>query len=387
MDRRVFAASLCFVIVYAIMLWHGYLQHLWIIDPDGHPVVSDFVVFWVAAHLALKGAVLAAYDAQREHAAELAAIGHSYQQVLGWSYPPLFLLVVILPAQLAYVPAYVAWCVITLILYAAAVAAIADRAVAFMVACAMPWVLIEFMLGQNGFLTAAVLGMALLQMEKRPALSGLMLGFLTYKPQLGILIPLALAAGGYWRVFGWAVAGALFWNGLASAIFGFETYSAFLRAMSHAADTHLVRSDLGWNKLQSIYGVMRMAGAPAVAAWAMQGLVSAAVAFATAFCWRSRNTAFELKAALLVVAVLLATPYILYYDVPVLAVACAFLFRQRRFDRFELSLLTAAAPLLFSPMLPGFTYVPGALLASLSVGLITVRRLQLQPIFGFAFAG
>jgi len=289
-----------------------------------------------------------------------------------------------LPAQLAYVPGFIAWCAVTLILYATTVATIAGRAVAFMVACAMPWVLIEFMLGQNGFLTAAVLGMALLQLEKRPVVSGLLLGFLTYKPQLGILIPLALAAGGYWRVFGWAAVGALLWNGFAGALFGFETYVAFLRAMSHAADTHLVRSDLGWNKLQSVYGVMRMIGAPAVAAWAIQGLVSLAAAFGVAFSWRSRGTAFELKAALLVVAILLATPYILYYDVPVLAMACAFLFRRRGFDRFELSLLTAAAPLLLAPLL--FTNVPGALLTSLAVGLIAIRRLQLQPDLGFAYA-
>src|ERR1700677_3025101 len=99
-DARVFAVALVVIMLYAAMLFGGYVQHLWILDAKGHPVVNDFIVFWVAAHLARKGAVLAAYDAQREHAAELAAIGHTYHQVLGWSYPPLFLLIVILPAQL-----------------------------------------------------------------------------------------------------------------------------------------------------------------------------------------------------------------------------------------------------------------------------------------------
>lgn len=386
-DARVLAIALVVIALYAAMLFGGYVQHLWILDGHGHPVVNDFIVFWVAAHLALKGAVLAAYDAQREHMAELAAIGHTYYQVLGFSYPPLFLLIIILPAQLSYVTAFITWCSVTLALYALTVATIAKRAAAFAIACAMPWALIEFMLGQNGFLTAAVIGMALLQLEKRAWLSGLLLGFLTYKPQLGVLIPLALAAGGYWRVFGWAAFGALLWNGVAGAIFGFDSYIAFLHALTNAADTHLVRRDLGWNKLQSIYGLAREVGTPATAAWAMQALVSAVAAAAVVIVWKSRTAPFELKAALLPVAILLATPYVLYYDVPMLAVAGAFLFRQRGFDRVELTAMAAALPFLLIPLIPGLTVVPGALVASLIVGFTVLRRLQTQPAFDFAYAG
>lgn len=388
-DRRVFIVALAVTLCYVAMLTGGFLQHLWIVDAKGHPVVNDFVVFWVAAHLALKGAALSAYNASAEHAAELAAIGHTYHQVLGWSYPPLFLMVVTLPARLPYVTAFIAWGVVTLALYATTVAAITQRAVAFMVACALPWALVEFILGQNGFLTAAVMGTALLLLEKRPILSGMLLGFLSYKPQFGILFPLALAAGGYWRAFGWAAFGTLVWNGLAGAVFGFESYVAFLHALSTAANTHLVRSDLGWNKLQSVYGFARVLGAPAVAAWSMQALVSASAALGTVLCWRSKTTPFALKAAFLVTAILLATPYVLYYDVPVLAIAGAFLFRERGFDRFELALMAAVTPFLFAPFLPGFASVPGALMATVIMGVLTVRRLQSLPreSFDFAFAG
>jgi Glycosyltransferase family 87 len=388
-DGRAFVIALAIILCYATMLIGGFLQHLWILDAAGHPVVNDFIVFWVAAHLALKGAALAAYSASAEHAAELAAIGHSYHQVLGWSYPPLFLMVVTLPARLPYVTAFIAWGVVTLALYASTVAAITKRYVAFMVACALPWALVELILGQNGFLTAAVIGLALLHLETRPIVSGMLLGFLSYKPQFGILIPLALAAGGYWRVFGWAAFGTLAWNGLAGAIFGFETYPAFLHALSTAAGTHLIRSDLGWAKLQSVYGFARVLGAPAVAAWSMQALVSASAALGVVFCWRSRNTPFGLKAAFLATATLLATPYVLYYDVPVLAIAGAFLFRERSFDRFELALMTAVAPFLFAPFLPGFEAVPAALMATVAMGALTVRRLHALPHerVNFAFAG
>ncbi len=372
-DRLVLTAAFVIVVCYASMLAAGFREHLWILDAAGHPVVNDFVVFWTAGHLALKGAAIAAYDTHLEHAAELATIGHNFHQLLGWSYPPLFLFVVMAPVQLPYVSAFIMWSATTLALYASAVAAIVERRVAFMVACAVPWVFVELVLGQNGFLTSAVVGLVLLHLEKRPILSGLLLGFLSYKPQFGVLFPLALAAGGYWRAFAWAAVGTLTWNGLAGAVLGFGTFGAFLHALSVAADTHLVRSDLGWNKLQSVYGFMRLLGASGSAAWALQALVCAAMSLGVALSWRNRTAPFALKAALLASAIPLVTPYILYYDVPVLAIAVAFLFRHRGFDTVELVLLAATVPFLFAP-LDSAIPVPGALFASLAVSGIAARR-------------
>jgi len=39
-------------------------------------------------------------------------------------------------------------------------------------------------------------------MEGRPWVSGIFLGLLTYKPQLGVLFPLALLASRSWRALG-----------------------------------------------------------------------------------------------------------------------------------------------------------------------------------------
>jgi hypothetical protein len=81
--------------------------------------------------------------------------------------------------------------------------------------------------GQNQFLTASLVGGVFLTLERRPALSGILLGLLSYKPQLGVLFPVALAFGGYWRVFGWACASTMFWTILSGAIFGFGTSAGF----------------------------------------------------------------------------------------------------------------------------------------------------------------
>ena len=57
---------------------------------------------------------------------------------------------------------------------------------------------LEFTAGQNGFLTAALIGGALGLLERRPALAGICLGLLTYKPQFGLLFPFVLIADRRW---------------------------------------------------------------------------------------------------------------------------------------------------------------------------------------------
>ncbi len=53
--------------------------------------------------------------------------------------------------------------------------------------------------GQNSTWTAALSGSGLSLLERRPLLAGGLLGLLIYKPQLGLLIPVALLAGRHWR--------------------------------------------------------------------------------------------------------------------------------------------------------------------------------------------
>ena len=64
---------------------------------------------------------------------------------------------------------------------------------------AFPGTIINFIHGQNGFFTANIVGRRPFILEKRPVLAGIFFGFLSYKPQFGILIPFALIAGKYWK--------------------------------------------------------------------------------------------------------------------------------------------------------------------------------------------
>ena len=55
--------------------------------------------------------------------------------------------------------------------------------------------------GQNGFLTAALLGGALVVLDRRPLVAGILLGLLAYKPQYGVCSRIVLAVSGRWRSF------------------------------------------------------------------------------------------------------------------------------------------------------------------------------------------
>jgi hypothetical protein len=368
--KLVLAVAAGLVIGYAALLAMSFFLHIWILDAHGHPIANDFAAFWAAGHLAREGHAVAAYDPRLQHAAEVSVVGHPFTATLGWSYPPLFLFVAYALATLPYASAFLMWCVATLVLSASAVAAIAERRTAFLVACAAPWSLLALMPGQNGCLTAALIGLSLLTLERRPLLSGLFLGLLSYKPQFGILFPFALAAGGYWRAFASAAATALAANGFAAAIFGVGTIDAFFHSLTSAAGNHLIVTGLGWNKLQSVYGLARAAGITGNAAWSAQICMTAALAVGLMLAWR-KALPFALKAALLAAAVPLGTPYVFVYDLPVLGVAVAFLFRHRAFDAVEGALLAAAAPCLF-----GFLWLPlpSAFFASLAIAAMAVRR-------------
>jgi len=324
------ALGIAFVITVTVMCgWYH-----WLVDAHGHPLVNDFVSFWSAGKLALQGHPLAAYDPHLRHAAEIATVGHPFRDLLGWWYPPLFLFVAAALACLPYAAAFNVLNDVTLLLHAGVTVAIARRREAFFLAAAPPWGWFGMVHGQNQFLTASIVGAALLTLEHRPALSGFLLGLLSYKPQLGVLFPIALAFGGYWRAFGWACVGTAFWTALSGAVFGFDTYAAFVHDLSIVSRQVMITNPDYLPNLQSLYGLARCLAVPDRIAWAMQAGLSLACLIGVAALWRSR-AAFAVKAAGLAAAIPLASAYIQAYDLTLLSVAWAFLYRHRAFDAKE----------------------------------------------------
>jgi alpha-1,2-mannosyltransferase len=102
-------------------------------------------------------------------------------------------------------------------------------------ALAFPAVFINLGHGHNGFLTAALIGAALVTLDRRPLLAGVLLGLIAYKPQFGILFPLVLAATARWRTFAAAAATVAALALITTLAFGISVWDAFL------ASTHFTR--------------------------------------------------------------------------------------------------------------------------------------------------
>ena len=139
----------------------------------------------------------------------------------------------------------------------------------------------------------------------------------------------------------------------------------------------LEQGGTGWQKIQSAFSAVRMWGAGVHTAYAVQITLALLLAATIAWLWQS-NAVFELKASALATGSLLATPYVLDYDLVVLAVAIAFFARhgQRRgFRDYEVSLLAAAwiVPLL-SRSVVGVSGIPLGLMVLLAFYAFTLQR-------------
>jgi hypothetical protein len=369
-DKLVLAVASGCVAGYIGYLAQLFTSHGWIVDAGGHPIPTDFMALWTAGQLAVKGQVLAAYDPHLRHAAQLAVVGHPFGGYFDWAYPPIFLFAVAALAKLPYAAAFLTWMALSLAFYAATIAAIAGSYRAAVLALAAPWTFAVIEVGQTGFLTAALIGAVLLNLERRPLVAGALLGLLSFKPQFGLLFPLALAAGGYWRAFGWAIISVAIAFALSGVVFGFETLAAFVHQLPMSADALLSQGGVGWNKLQSLYGITRWLGGGDTAGWIAQALATAGAAAAVWILWRSHSS-YNLKAAGLCAGTLLATPYVFVYELPVLAIAFAFLVRERRYDTFEY--LAAVAALIFF-LAFALLAIPVAVFSSVALAATVLHR-------------
>lgn len=327
--RPVELACFALIVAHAVYLAACYLQGAWLIAPDGSGIPTDFVNVWAAGKLALEGHAAAAYHWPTHKAMEVVALGHPFDGYFGWHYPPVFLFAAAALAMLPYTAAYVLWTFGTFPAYLAAMRTIVGDRAGYVLAAAFPAVLCNFVVGQNGFLSAGLLGGTLIAMQRRPIVAGVLLGLLTYKPHLGILFPIALIAGGYWRVIGVAGIVATLMAAASWAVFGMPTWQAFAANIGHTSQAFLSDGWADFAKLQTAFGLVRTLGFSELLAWSVQGIVALIAAATIAALWRGAAS-FEIKAAALGAGAMLATPYLYTYDLVVLAVPLAFLFRLGR---------------------------------------------------------
>jgi alpha-1,2-mannosyltransferase len=288
----------------------------------GLPLGRDFVSFWSASALALAGAPEAAFDLARLHAAEIAAVGAPIAAV-AWHYPPTFLLVVLPLAMLPYVAALTLWLLVPILAFWAVLRRLFENAVAAWLLLLFPAIPLSLASGQNGAITAALLGGALLALDKAPLLAGMLVGLLTYKPHLAALVFPALVFGRHWRTLAAAAVTSLAMIALSLLVFGPAPWLAFLADLDGLARM-IEDGAVPWVRLPTVYAAARILGCDVTAAQLIQAAVAAAAVVALCTIWYRRSP-LAWRGAALALAVPLATPYAFDYDLVVLVLPLAWL--------------------------------------------------------------
>jgi hypothetical protein len=345
------------------------------LDPTGKPLGTDFISFWSASQLALGGAPAGAWNVATHHARETAVFGRDTGYA-AFFYPPIFL-VICLPLALApYLAALAAWLAATGALYGRMARAWLGARFGRMPILAFPAVLINVGHGQNGFLSAALFGAGALWLERRPILAGVALGALCYKPQLGLMIPLALAIAGRWRTFASAAVTVAVLVALSLALFGPAAWTGFLADSSLARAT-LEQGLVGDAKMQSAFAAVRLFGGPVALAYAAQ-LVLAAAAVAGLAWLQRRAPKSPAEGPALIVAALIASPFLLDYDLVILAAPLAWLASEGArtgFRDWEKTTLVAAFMLpAVSRMLATQAHLPLAPAVLAALFVLILRR-------------
>jgi Glycosyltransferase family 87 len=185
---------------------------------------------------------------------------------------------------------------------------------ALLLALAAPAVFINAVGGQNGTWTAAPFGFGLGLIEKRPLLAGGLLGLLTYKPQFGLLVPVALLAGRYWRAFIAAALSVVALAGISVLWSGLDIWVDYLRNLAVLRQMVLEDGTGVWHRFVSVFVAARRAGAPVNVAYAIQAFTGVIALIAVVLVWWRKETPLGVKNAVLLSATCLATPYLQDYD-------------------------------------------------------------------------
>ena len=227
------------------------------------------------------------------------------------AYPPPYLLFIKPFTMLPYGAAFILWVTLTGALYLwasreAKLPAIANPAAAF-----------NGMIGQNGFLTGAIMFAGLHQLAASPWRGGAILGLLIIKPHLALILPVAVVAARAWPAIPAALATMVSLLAIAFAAFGTEAYAQFLELGTKYGQ--FVREGAwNWNELASFYALGRWAGIPVTLAWTAHIAIALAAATAVWFAWRED---WDGKVALASAAALLMSPYLFTYDAVLLTLA------------------------------------------------------------------
>lgn len=376
--RRIAAIMLVLGVIWLALLW-GSADGT--IDRFGRPVGADFSQVYAAGQMVWDGRARQVWDWTAHGLVQQSLHGSTGVDLYGWHYPPPFLLVAAPLALLPYWVALIVWQALTLGAFALLARAAIDRKDWWLWVIGAPVTFVCLGHGHNGFLTAALFGGAMLMLEKRPWIAGLLIGALVYKPHFALLLPLLLLVMHAWRTIAGAAISSLGLIAITLAIWGWPVWQAFIASLDLTQTVILEEGRTGFFKIMSAFAWVRMWGGSVPLAYVAQAIVTIGAIGIT--LWLATKDRPNLTKAAAATTALLATPYSLDYDLVLLLVATFFLWRDAETHGFLPWDRTLIA---WSWAMPLFARVV-ALTAAIPLGPISlmltlwvaVRRLKALP--------
>ncbi len=331
-DRAMLYGALLALPAAMLVVAQSFWPNADLFQPNGFYLGSDFVNYWTGGRLTLAGRADVVYDLVRYNA-HLRDGFSPELRLMNFSYPPHALIVLAVVGAFPYLVVLPLWSLAG----AAGFIAVAlgrwpgrqDGRLLWALALApVLWVNIVF--GQFGLLLALLFVGALRALPVRPILAGVLIGALTIKPQLGLLLPLMLVLTHSWRAFAAAALTALALVALSVAVLGVEPWQVYL------ADTvpfqwRFLEVMNGFYRFQMItpYAALWFLGLPVGAALAGQWVISVLVAIAAVAVIRG-EASWPLKATVVAFGSVLMVPYVLAYDLAIPFAALVWYLRDGR---------------------------------------------------------
>ena len=272
-------------------------------------------------------------------------------KVFAFMYPPIMLVLVWPVALVPYALGYALWVGLGLAACAVTIGARPGAWPLGLIAVLAPSTLWTILCGQSTLLLAALIVGGMLISNRRPIVAGVLIGLATYKPQLGILVPLALVASGQWRTISSAGLTVLSLVALTTIAFGHDVWLAWLVHLSAIVDVRTQHA-FSWASLFStVASDLVTLGLERRVADLGQAISCLAIAVLVWREFRQRDAAVsskvnQLRVALLCVATFLATPFAFIYDLPLFTAGLLLFVGERRqsggaFHSYEILIIVA----------------------------------------------
>ncbi len=301
-------------------------------DRAGNIKFQDFLQFSIAARLITHGHASQLYDDRILADGIRAIVGRETNIYLQYFYGPQVALPFVPLGRLFFLAQAEIWVTFSLLMYFGCVYLLWKNcpglkpypALVFLCAAAYPPLFHFFMRGQLSALVLVCFTAACLSfLARRDWLAGIALGFLVFKPQFLVAIPLVLLLAQAWKL----LAGLFLSAGaqLAATFFCFGPavmrpyVSRLLHSASHPGATELTFSPMQMHSLHTFWELL-IPWPRGV--WALYILSSLAVIGIAAAVWKSAAPR-ALRFSALILAAVLVNPHIYIYDL--LALAPAFL--------------------------------------------------------------